>query len=250
VDIFIKTYHKDFVWLQFCLASIQKFATGFRHVVIITDAEKGHMIPYAWLWSQCKVRYIPLPKTAPTNPDVSVAYLAQQAVKLNWFRYSDADAVLVLDSDWMLTVPTTPESFMQDGKFYWCYRDWKNAETAQHWQQPVEALMKCPAEYEAMAVAGFILTREATLGLKNYLCQLHGTQEIWDIFVKQNVRNASEFNMFGIWVLHFSKEYKHLVHGPNQDFQLLHNSTIRVSWSWGGLGEEERAQRQKILDSV
>lgn len=34
VDIFIKTYHKDFDYLYYCLSSNKKFAKGFRKIVI------------------------------------------------------------------------------------------------------------------------------------------------------------------------------------------------------------------------
>ena len=34
-DIFIKSYRGDFEWLPGCLHSIQKYATGFRDVVIV-----------------------------------------------------------------------------------------------------------------------------------------------------------------------------------------------------------------------
>ena len=37
-DIFIKTYPGDFIWLEYCIRSIEKFVTGFRDIVIITDS--------------------------------------------------------------------------------------------------------------------------------------------------------------------------------------------------------------------
>ena len=44
VDIFIKTYHKDFIWLEYCIKSIKKFCKGFRDVVIVSD-DDGNLIP-------------------------------------------------------------------------------------------------------------------------------------------------------------------------------------------------------------
>lgn len=38
IGIFIKTYPGDFVWLEFCIKSIQKFITGYRKIIIVTDS--------------------------------------------------------------------------------------------------------------------------------------------------------------------------------------------------------------------
>jgi hypothetical protein len=36
-SIFIKTYPKDHVWLQYLLPSIEKYAEGFKEVIIVSD---------------------------------------------------------------------------------------------------------------------------------------------------------------------------------------------------------------------
>lgn len=243
-DIFIKTYKGDFVWLEYLLASIQKFASGFRHVVIICDGNDGQMIPHRFLFPGCKVRYVPLPKLAPPKVTTGIGYLWQQAIKLKWWTYTDADAVLVLDSDWMLTTKTTPEDFQHEGQWYWCYRDWEKAGTAISWKEPVESLTQLKANYEAMCISGFILERETCIAFKDYLCNLYQQHDIWDVFVTQRIHTASEFNMLGTYIYHCRDNYCKLV---NPDYETLHNSTIRASWSWGGLQDEERMERDKIL---
>src|SRR5206468_8669427 len=37
VDIFIKTYPGDYVWLEYCIRSLMKYARGFRQIVIVSD---------------------------------------------------------------------------------------------------------------------------------------------------------------------------------------------------------------------
>jgi len=246
VDIFIKTYSKDFPWLQYCLASIRKFAQGFQRVIIVCDGQDGTMIPYKWLWPQCKVFYVTTPNTFPSKCEHTPGYVFQQAVKLNWIKYSDADAVLILDSDWMFSTSTCPDDFKIDNEFYWVYRDWDKADDAVLWKSPVEIALKQNAEYEAMVVAGFILTRDATVAFQRHLCALYNAKDIWDCFLKINTKHYSEFNLFGMFVLHYRDDYKKLF---NYDTSQLHNTTIRSSWSWGGLTSEEIVIRQQILDS-
>lgn len=245
VDIFIKTYHKDFIWLEYCLASIRKFATGFRKVIIVSD-DDGNKIPSKFVEGlSADVYYTPVPKVYPDNPSHGIGYLWQQIVKLNWYNYTDADAVLILDSDWMLTVPTKPEDFMIDGKFTWGYRDWDKVGDAICWKAPTELLLKTPVKYEAMSIAGFMLVRNTAINFMTYMCNLHDVKNIWDIFLQKNIGSLSEFNLFGTFVEQYDTEnYTKLY---NYDVHKLHNITILTSWSWGGLKEEDKQRRDSIL---
>lgn len=244
VDIFIKTWFKDFQFLNYCIRSINKFTTGFRNIVIVTD-DDGHFIPSHLLTSNCKVFYVKQPNQIPSNVQHGVGYLWQQNVKLNWIQWSDADAVFMIDSDCMLTKPTTPESFSVNGKFIWFFRDWDKAGDAQCWKQPTEYLLQQSAPYEAMCVNGFMLTREVTQAFKNHICSKHHVTEIWNVFLNNNTSVASEFNMIGNFIYHyFPNNYSLLV---NVDVNQYHNSSIRASWSWGGLDQNEAQLRESIL---
>lgn len=245
VDIFIKTYHRDFVWLEYCLASIRKFATGFRKVVLVSD-DDGHKVPENFIEGMSvDIHYTKIPTVHPSNPTHGIGYLWQQIVKLSWHTYTDADAVLVLDSDWMFTCATKPEDFMVDGKFSWGYRDWDKVGDAICWKVPTEFLIQEPVEYEAMSIAGFMLTRNTTIQFLDHICSKHKVETLWDIFMKYNLASFSEFNLFGTFIEKYSHdEYTRLY---NYDINKLHNRHILTSWSWGGLKEDDKARRDKIL---
>jgi len=243
MDIFIKTYYKDYIWLKYCLQSIKKFAKGFRKVIIVTDA--GHKIPEEYLCIPCDIHYVSLPDKFPSYVEHGVGYLWQQYIKLSWYNYTDADSILILDSDWMLTKITTPDDFKKDNKFYWFYRDWKNAGAGICWKPSTDFLLNVDSQYEAMCIAGYVLQRETTLALKNHLCLAHGTNDIWDIFVKYNMKSASEFNIFGSFIHYFDRsEYVKLY---NENVVEYHNITIYTSWSWGGLTDNDKLKRESIL---
>lgn len=244
VDIFIKTYHKDFQWLKYCLKSIDKFASGFRNIIIVSDND-DHLIPNDYLISNCKVFYVSIPKKQPIYVDHGIGYLWQQCIKLSWYNYTDADAVLVMDSDEMFTCPTNPEHFKSHFKFNWFYRDWKDAGSGICWKESTDKLLQIDTAYEAMCITGFILCRDTTIALKNALCSIHGTNDIWEVLLKYNMTTMSEFNVFGSFVHHFDrKEYSQIY---DKDLSKYHNITILKSWSWGGLNKEDIETRNKIL---
>ena len=172
--IFIKTCPKDHQWLQYLLPSIEKYAEGFKDVVIVSDAGK-RIIPPEYLNTikklPIKTHYIPVPIPDARYPKFGhggVGYLWQQYIKLSWHTLCDSDSALILDSDEMLCKPTTPDDFKHDGKWVWTYRLWKDADSAQCWKSPTDTILQYNTPYEAMAHAGFVLTRNATTNL--YYC--------------------------------------------------------------------------------
>lgn len=244
-DIFIKTYHKDFKWLPFCLKSIEKFANGFRHVIIVSDND-GHIIPEEYLNEKYKVIYVDIPSRQPTFVEHGVGYLWQQYIKLMWYTYSEADTVLIMDSDEMLTKIITPDSFKRDGKFTWNYRTWDKAGSGICWKKSTDFLLNIDSIFDAMSITGFILQRHTSIALKNHLCSIHERDDIWDIFIKYDMPTASEFNLFGSFIHHFDRtEYTQVL-----DYNEVNciNYTIRKAWSWGGISKEEELERNIILE--
>ena len=245
-DIFIKTYHKDFLWLEYCLKSIAKFTSGFRNLILISD-EDGNLIPDFMLniVPNTIVTYVKVPNAYSREIDHGVGYMWQQYIKLTWYKYTDAENVLLLDSDSMLTKPTTPSSFQINNKFYWIYRKWEDAGSAIIWKDITKNILKIEPSYEAMCVDGFIMQKETTIAFKNMFCSMYHTNDIWDAFIKNKFKSFSEFNAFGTFIDKYDRtEYSKLY---TADPLVVHNYSIIKSWSWGGLSEEDKLRRDKIL---
>ena len=242
-DIFIKTYHKDFVWLEYALRSIRNFASGFRDVVIVSD-DDGHAIPPAFLEIlPCKIFYVPLPTKQPKSPDHGIGYLWQQYIKLTWYRYSDADAVVMMDSDRMFTCAFTPESFLKDGKYRWDYRRWEDVGVAICHKSMTDFLLGFPTQYEAMAYIPLVFTKTSTTALHTHLNTVHKTNDIWEIVLKHNLNGMSEFNIYGNFIHHDNHPDYHISYDTSGAYQ----NTLIGSWSWGGLAEDDKARREKVL---
>jgi hypothetical protein len=239
-SIFIKTYPKDHIWLQYLLPSIEKYAEGFKDVVIVSDA--GPVIPPEYLRSikkfQVKTHYIPVPTHTAEYPQfdkmTGMGYLWQQYIKLNWHTICDADSVLILDSDEQLCKLTTPDKFKHDGKWVWTYRPWKDAEGAIHWKQSTDQILRQNTPYEAMLVVGFVLTRSATINLLSYIYQTHAISNLWELVVKKKMNKFSEYNIYGSFI--------HSVNHPDYYYNIRNDiplqSCIIIHWSWGGITPE------------
>lgn len=194
-DIFIKTYHKDFHWLEYCLRSIAKFCSGFRNVVIVSD-EDGHKLPehYLSIVPNTIVHYVPMPSGAN-------GYLWQQVVKLEWFKYSNADRMVSIDSDSMFHIPTQPKDFERNGKLVWTVRPWSEADIAITWRDVVIRTTGMNPPYECMCVCGFNFDRKVTVGFYIHFCKHWGVKSMWEAFVKHRFHRFSEFNAFGTFIV-------------------------------------------------
>jgi len=252
VDIFIKTYHNDFYWLEFCLRSIHKYATGFRNIVIVSDND-GHVLPphFADI-VPIQVYYVDVPKKNPPKLKQPIGYLWQQVLKLLWMEYTDADAVLVLDSDEMLSCPLTPADLRDEkGRWRWIYRSWEQAGSgfpnAKMWHKPTADALLFDPPYEAMCVAGFVLERHTTHRFTEYLKRMHDAENLWHVFFKYPIELFSEYNAYGSFVNRFDNDdiYYKVVNSHERFI----NHTIIKSWSYGGLDAADKQRRDDILSS-
>lgn len=253
IDIFIKTYVNDFLWLEYLLKSVKKFARGFRNVIIISDND-GNNIPDSILEiMQVTVKYIDIPNKMPDkftknnkNLITCPGYLWQQIVKLNWMDYTDADAVLLLDSDVMLTQPTCVSDLMNNQKrWVWKYRSWEFAGSAVMWKVPTQQLLQFEPEYEAMCLSCLVFERNTTIQFIEYLKKVHNATDLWDVLFKYDVSLFSEFNAYGSYVNKFDNDtfYYKII---NSNEQIINNNFIK-SWSYGGITEKDKKIRDALL---
>jgi hypothetical protein len=244
VDIVIVTYYRDFVWLEWCFKSIKKFASGFRKVIVISDGD-GKLIPpeLTQIIPITKI-YVDVPTVWPKNLEDRPGYLWQQVMKLRWTEYSDADAVMVLDSDEMLCRPTTPQSFKDShGRWEWKFRKWEHAGIANKWKKPTQEVLKFEPEYEAMCYAPFILERNTTHKFIEYLKHIHCASDVYHVFFKYDITLFSEYNAYGSYVYKFDNETVYY----NKIIEDILNTHVIKSWSYDEITEEDIERRKAIL---
>lgn len=151
-DIFTVTFWRDAAWLELLCYSVQKYAIGFRsHIVLIPSRDESICRPIVERYGSTPV----------IVKEVGNGNLFQCAAKSHAYLYSDAEAILYLDSDCWLTGPATPESFMQDGKPILLFTPYavinaglKHGENFTPWQKGTENAIGHSVENEYMRRMG------------------------------------------------------------------------------------------------
>ena len=234
IDLFIKTCAKDEEFLVYCLKSIDRFVSGFRRVVIVTD--EGHDLKCLLSYDHTLHKVV-VPSAPATFGMISGGYRMQMVVKLCWMDYSDADAVVITDSDTIFTRPFSPEQMFLDGKPIWYYGEWSYG---LGWRAGSELAVGAPMPYCCMREHPFIFTRDATLGFHDYIRRRFGCS-VYDLFFSDKIiGKMCEFEILGGYLAHISS------HGYNV-LEHQRRGIVRQYWSWGGLTDEVKANLDEHL---
>lgn len=229
-DIFLRSYSKDFPWLHHALRSIQKFATGFRDVVIaIPDTDD---LPGLTVEKVVKVK------------DVMPGYMQQQSTKMYADTFSDADAFLFMDSDCILVEPVTPGTFMTDGQVNWLHTPWDKVgpDAQRAWGEPMRKCLGVEPTQELMRRHPQLIPAWALQEFRGFVAEKHGVS--LEHYIKSQPLGAfSEFNCCGhyLWLHHHEK-----INWINtEDF--LPPMVLKQWWSHGGITPEIQAEIEQLL---
>lgn len=228
VDIVIKTYPPDYPWLAYALKSIQKFATGFRDVIVMHP--RAHTLPLT------KEKLVPV--------DYEENYLTQQVAKLYCDNHTDADFILHFDSDCVLQKPVTPETFMRDGRALWYWRPWEHCceDEKKAWMHVMVKCLRAFPPGEFMRKSTMMIPRFAYAAFREFMQKTHG----WPLdayIANQPAHEFSEYNCIGAY-LH---QYHHdRISWHNEIEDGVPEPNERQFWSWGGLTPEIRKELELI----
>lgn len=206
VDIFIKTHAADHDWLEWCLKSIQKYATGFNRIVLMdTDS---FCLTNEWFLRSFRNKELPVGVCMVTGGNGQPGYLAQQKEKLYADSHSpNADFILFMDSDCVFTKPVKPQDFIRDRKPIWLKTPFGNArEDQQVWKPIMAKFVGKEPQHEFMRRHPFCLPRWAFEELRNFCRYRHG-MELADYIMAQAVPGKmltfSEWNCAGFFLHEF-----------------------------------------------
>jgi len=155
VSIFIRTYRRDVVWLDFCLQSIHANLKGWDEIVVaIPEGQESHL---RYLGSERRV----------STPRFREDYVGQQSAKLQAHRHVRGDYVLFVDSDVVFQPGTDVAEFFDGGRPIlgkWRYASMVAAgERGARWRFAVERLFGEMPEWEYMRGNGARLYHVDTL---------------------------------------------------------------------------------------
>lgn len=193
-SILIVSWLQDRLWLEHCLRSIAKFATGFHETVVLVPEQESAVFA-AQPWP---------PVRWATYPRVSYKakwHLHHQAMKCHADLWcSDADFVLHTDSDCVFSKPVTPEDYFVNGKPIMLMEPYAKL-TNNPWQIPTQNALKRLVSHEFMRSHPQVNPRAVYPGLREHMRQLHN-QSLEEYFLRQKADypwGASEFNLIGAY---------------------------------------------------
>jgi hypothetical protein len=187
-DIVIRSYWRDFDWLEWCLASIGRFCTGFRDVVLI--------LPQAsqpWL---SRHPCLQTPSRLVVCPDYADDYLGQQVSKMYADTVTDADLICHVDSDCIFQRPTSPEDLAPGGKPRVFTRPVDELPRTRPWIASTEEFLRSRPSHDFMQQPPFTFPSWLYAELRTWSRTTHGV-ELADWILARPARGFSEFNVLG-----------------------------------------------------
>lgn len=221
VTIFIRTFKRDIVWLDYCLQSIHKNLKGWNEIIVcIPENQASHL-------THVKNAKIVL------SPIFKDDYIGQQVSKLLAYQHTTNDYILFVDSDLIFLPGANVSDLMRDGLPVIGKEKYSQPKypAVRKWQPVVEKLFKEKPEWEYMG-----LNASSRLYHRSTLMAFHEKfPDIVDYAKRQPKHKFSEFNFIGFFAEQFEPKKYFFI-----DIHREKSPTIKARqfWSWGGITPE------------
>lgn len=215
VDIFIKSYRKDFNLLNYSLKSISKNVNGYNNIVLlipVTDKLDFERIQLPIINTRIVVHYI---------KEYGDGYLLQQAFKIQAHKYSNADYILFSDSDCIFDHEIDLQEYVKDGKPEILYTHYSKVGDAICWKQPTENFIKHPVEFEFMRRNCLIYHRSTLENISNFNPNIEH-----DIM---RSGRFSEFNAIGVFAFINESDKYNFINTDNWQYTEPKSAQL---WGW------------------
>lgn len=212
--IFIKSYAKDFRWLNYCLKSICKYVTGYSEVVLMLDegsnTELHHLTE---LPNKIRIEWV---------SKEGDGYIFQQYCKLVAHHYTKADKIMFVDSDCIFTQPLDLSTLLNNPELL--YTPYSMVGDAICWKKCTEKAVLQTVEFEFMRRNGLIYHRSTLENFEAFLGDLK------EYVLSQKV--FSEFNALGAYAWFNELEKYTWVNTATEPFN---EPLVMQLWSHGEL---------------
>lgn len=225
--IFVRSYNRDFLWLDYCARSIERYCKGFDEVVLVVPS--GHQ---KRLNPDTAARFTSIHGTQ----DHGNGYLGQQITKLNAHLYTKCDQILFVDSDCIFTKETTPESYMRDGKpllLRTAYAEFAAGEPVHQWRKATQHFIGGDVSHEWMRRIPLMHRRDV----------FEDISKDYPAIEAQVYKHGkfSEFNFVGEYVSRNCPE-RYTIADTGEPIE---NVAVQ-HWSWGGMSEGIQQKLERI----
>lgn len=232
-DILIRSYYKDFKWLQYCLRSIDKYCRGFRHIILVVPQSSLERL--YWLGITCN-KII-----ACTN--YSDDYLGQQVTKMYADTLTDADFICHVDSDCIFYRPLFPQDLFKKDKLSIALTHYTQLPDDIFWKTVAQKFLKQEVEYNFMRRQPHTFPRWIYQKVRDYASMWHQI-DMESYILSQGHQAFSEFNILGAYAYYYHpNEFTWIEMSKNDPNEMF----CRWYWSWGGIQPHIYDEIQRIL---
>lgn len=223
VDILIATCLKDMAYLEYCVKSVHKFASGFnRLVLVVAQEEEPHFRKF------CEGAQV---KTYQRTPDQVKWQIAAQAQKCMADLHCEADFIFMMDSDCVFIEPVTPADYFVSRKPVMLYESYLNLPGCP-WREPTEKALGWPVEHEFMRRHGQTLPRRVFFDMRERIQNLH--QMPFENYVLAQKPTFpwffSEHNCLGAYAFH-DPHWRGEIHWVNLAMHVRPKDKLYQAWS-------------------
>lgn len=164
-DLFCVTHGPDAEWTLFMLRSVQKYARGFRNVVVVYPSKHRHLLePICTQFGNCKRCEIDEPEND--------GHMRQNLTKCKADIFSDADYIHHIDADCMVVSEYRPEMHFTEGRPDLLYSLFSKINSP--WQGITQRALGRSVDVETMRRFPFVYPRFLYGALRDRVQRVHG----------------------------------------------------------------------------
>jgi len=216
--IFIKSYAKDFKWLNYCLKSICKYVNGYSEVILVLDEGSNTSLhELTELPNKLRIEWV---------KEESIGYIFQQYCKLTAHHYTKAEKIMFVDSDCMFTYPLDLSALPETPELL--YTPYELVGDAICWKKPTEKSLGITVDYEFMRRNGLVYHRSTLEGFESFMRELK--------YYVLNQTQFSEFNALGAYAWFNQREKYKWVNTSTEQFG---EPLVKQMWSHGNFDINE-----------
>lgn len=231
IDIFIKSYKRDFWLLQLSLQTISKNVTGYNNILLLIPEDEKEFFDTREMPERTLIFYV------HEYGQEGSGWYFQQWLKMSAHKYSSADYIMFTDSDCMFDHPVDLQEFIADGKPEILYTSWDKVGDARAWLEPTEKFMKDTVPFEFMRRNQLIYHRSTLIRISEYAPDLEKTI--------MSSEHFSEFNCIGAFAYKYERHMYNFIN--TDDWQYVPPKAIQV---WSHASKEEGADDLHIREYI
>jgi hypothetical protein len=229
IDIFYKSYAKDFEWLYYSLKSIKKYLTGYNKIIIIIPEKEKELLNYDLINElNCEVYFV---------NEYGNGYIYQQFIKMTAHKYCKSKFILYSDSDLIFNKEIDLQNLIDDDKPEILYTDYSKVGDAICWKEVTEKFIGRELDYEFMRRLPLIYHRST-------IEKINEEYDIEDTIMNKFSKKFSEFNAIGAWIFYNEPDNYKLT---NTDSYSYEPPIGKQYWSYGGLTDEIKNEIEKWI---